>query len=326
MNFGAFYDANQFGGTKPGMMRGGFWADPPDVETDPGTVAGSPVYFTKNHYDITNTEPRIASYIGIARGQIPPAHYFATNRTFPASCDWSWLEQRPVGVTRTYEGIDVFEGAFTYRGMHIVPTWGGDMFEELMPDLFVPESTWAPKSWGVNHPLAVRAQIEHGLDEAGYGYWGFSPASDPFAEYNVYGVDAIGMSPEGYPSDHEATNVDAGYDGCRPATNPSPTFGDGVVTPHASFLALPYAPREAVDNLRNIETDARRLRGRRVLRLGRGAVEHAGQAVPVARPGHGPGRGRQPARPRRAAPLVRHARRRDGCCARSSARRSSARG
>ena len=26
------------------------------------------------------------------------------------------------------------------------------------------------------------------------------------------------------------------------------------MTPHASFLALPYAPREAVDNLRNIET------------------------------------------------------------------------
>ena len=124
-----------------------------------------------------------------------------------------------------------------------------------MPDLFVPESEWAPKSWGVNHPLAVRAHIEHGLDEAGYGYWGFSPASDPFGTYNVYGVDAIGMDPSGYPSDAEKTNVDAGYEGCRPATNPTPTFGDGVVTPHASFLALPYAPREAVDNLRNIETE-----------------------------------------------------------------------
>ncbi len=254
MNFGAFYDANQFGGTKPGMMRGGFWADPPTVETDPGTVAGVPVYFTKNHYDITNSEPRIATYLGIVRGQVPPAAYFATARTFPASCDWSWLESRPVGVTRTYQGQQVFEGAFTYRGMNIVPTWGGDMFEELMPDLFVPESTWAPKSWGVNHPLAVRAQIEHGLDEAGYGYWGFSPASDPFGTYNVYGVDAIGMNPDGYPSDHENTNVDAGYDGCREATNPTPTFGDGVVTPHASFLALPYAQRAAVDNLRNIET------------------------------------------------------------------------
>nr|WP_146925749.1 glucoamylase family protein [Cellulomonas xylanilytica] len=255
MNFAAFYDPAANGGVpgRAGLLRGGFWADPPNAETDPGTVAGSPVYFTKNHYDITNSEPRIASYIGIARGQIPPAHYYATARTFPASCDWDWLEQRPVGVTRTYEGIEVFEGAFTYRGMHIVPTWGGDMFEELMPDLFVPESQWAPRSWGVNHPLAVRAHIEHGMEEAGYGYWGFSPASDPFGTYDVYGVDAIGMDPTGYPSDAEKTNVDAGYEGCREATNPAPTFADGVVTPHASFLALPYAPREAVDNLRNIE-------------------------------------------------------------------------
>lgn len=257
MNFATFYDADQFGGESPGMLWGGFWADPPAAEqcSEPRDVDGTPVYVTCHHYDITNSEPRIASYIGIVRGQIPAAHYFATNRTFPASCDWSWLEQRPVGETRTYEGIEVFEGAFTYRGMNIVPTWGGSMFEELMPDLFVPESTWAPKSWGVNHPLAVRAHIEHGMDEAGYGYWGFSPASDPFASYGVYGVDAIGMDPGGYPSDREKTDVDAGYEGCREATNPTPTFGDGVVTPHASFLALPYAPREAVANLRNIETE-----------------------------------------------------------------------
>lgn len=257
MDFGAFYDADQFGGTRPGMMRGGFWVDPPAASqcTVPGEVHGSPVLFTCHHYDITNSEPRIASYIGIARGQVPPEHYYATNRTFPASCDWDWLEQRPVGVTRTYEGLDVFEGAFTYRGMRIVPTWGGDMFEELMPDLFVPEAEWAPDSWGLNHPLAVRAHIEHGLDEAGYGYWGFSPASNPFGGYAVYGVDEIGMDPGGYPSDVEGTNVDKGYEGCRPPTNPTPDFGDGVVTPHASFLAMPYAPQAAMDNLRGIEDD-----------------------------------------------------------------------
>ena len=51
----------------------------------------------------------------------------------------------------------------TNRGFHVVPSWGGDMFEALMPDLFVPESAWGPRSWRVNHPLTVRAQIEHGL-------------------------------------------------------------------------------------------------------------------------------------------------------------------
>ena len=39
-----------------------------------------------------------------------------------------------------------------------------------MPTLFVPEEQWAPDSWGINHPLKVRAQIHHGLEEAGYGY------------------------------------------------------------------------------------------------------------------------------------------------------------
>ena len=114
---------------------------------------------------------------------------------------------------RTYLGLDVFEGTYSYRGMRLVPSWGGDMFESLMPDLFVPESTWAPRSWGINHPLTVRAHIEHGLDDAKYGYWGFSPASNPKGGYSVYGVDAIGMDPGGYPSDLEATNYDAGFDG-----------------------------------------------------------------------------------------------------------------
>lgn len=151
--------------------------------------------------------------------------------------------------------MPVFEGSYAYRGMQIVPTWGGSMFEELMPDLFVPEARWAPTSWGVNHPLAVRAHIEHGLEEAGYGYWGFSPASDPFGEYGVWGVDAIGMQEDGYPSDAEGTNWDGGFGDCREPANPDPAWGDGVVTPHAAFLALPYAPRAAVDNLRGIESE-----------------------------------------------------------------------
>ena len=31
---------------------------------------------TCNHYDVLNSEPRIASYLGIAAGQVPPEHYF----------------------------------------------------------------------------------------------------------------------------------------------------------------------------------------------------------------------------------------------------------
>jgi hypothetical protein len=257
MNFAYYYNPAARPGVAAGLLRGGFFeTPPPDEATDKGNHAGTgpDVYYRKFHYDTCNTEPRIASYIGISRGQVPPAHFFATQRVFPDSCDWSWLEQKAVGVHRTYLGIDVFEGAFSYRGMRIVPSWGGDMFEALMPDLFVPEATWAPRSWGTNHPLTVRAHLEHGMDEAGYGYWGFSPASNPRGGYSVYGVDAIGMDPAGYPSDLEGTNYDRGFDGCREGTNPTPTFGDGVVTPHASFLAMQYAPRQAIENLSRIET------------------------------------------------------------------------
>ena len=256
MNFGMYYDKDARPGIG-GLLRGGFWDAQPAGGFVKGNYLGNgpDVFYTTNHYDILVSEPRIATYIGIAHGQIPPAAYFATMRTFPDTCDWSWPEQKPVGEHRTYYGIDVFEGAYTYRGMHIVPSWGGDMFEELMPDLFVPEASWAPRSWGINHALSVRAQREFGLEDAKYGYWGFSPASKPGGGYSEWGVDVIGMNPDGYPSDMERTNYDGGFDGCRAATNPNPTWGDGVVTPHAAFLAMQYEPREAYANLVKIERD-----------------------------------------------------------------------
>ena len=254
MNFAMFFNKDARPGIG-GLLRGGFWdATPPGAST-PGNYLGNgpDVFYTNNHYDILNSEPRIATYIGIAHGQIPPAAYYATMRTFPDS--WDWAEQKPVGETRSYHGIEVFEGAYSYRGMHIVPSWGGDMFEELMPDLFVPEASWAPRSWGINHALTVRAQREHGLDEANYGYWGFSPASKPGGGYSEWGVDAVGMRPDGYPSDLERTDYDAGFAGVREGINPDPEWGDGVVTPHAAFLAMQYEPKAAYDNLVKIEGD-----------------------------------------------------------------------
>jgi hypothetical protein len=139
--------------------------------------------------------------------------------------------------------------------MNIVPSWGGSMFEALMVPLLVPEEEWGAKSWGINHPLYVRAQIEHGLDEAGYGYWGFSPSNDPAGGYREYGVDQIGMNPDGYSSDQERTTVDLGFGECRPAAEGDPGYGHGLVTPHASFLALDYQPEAALENLAKIRAD-----------------------------------------------------------------------
>lgn len=210
-------------------------------------------------YDTVVSESRIASYIGIAKGELPPKEYYGTWRSFPDSCDWSWQETRPVGVSRTYFGVNVFEGAYPYHGTLVTPSWGGSMFEALMPALFVPEERWAPRSWGVNHPLTVQAQIYHGLHEAHYGYWGFSPSNTPEGGYSAYGVDAIGMNPTGYPSNEDNTLVDHGFAGCPgrdPQPDPPPSaYTNGVVTPHAAFLALRYAPEAAMTDITKLAHD-----------------------------------------------------------------------
>jgi len=260
MRWDMFYDTEA--NREPGLIHGGFYDVDPhrdDVFEGNHIGVGPDVWYTNHHYDTTVSETRITSYLGFITHQIPAAQYYALWRTFPdgPECDWSWQEMKPVGVTRTYYGVDVYEGAYTYRGMHIVPGWGGSMFEELMPDVFVDEARLAPNSWGRNHPLHVRAEREHGLIEAGYGYWGFSPSSDPAVVdgYREFGVDALGLNPDGYFSDEQKTNYDIGWPGCRPATNPHPDYGDGVVTPHASFLAMMHEPAEAYTNLVNIQKD-----------------------------------------------------------------------
>jgi hypothetical protein len=262
MDFGFYYNEAENQG---GQIRGGFWDEDPN---DPAAVKGNyrgrgpDVWYTGHHYGAFNTEPRIASYLGIASGQIPAKHYFGTYRTFPNdNCDWSWTETDPVGEWHRYLGVNVFEGALPYRGMNIVPTWGGSMFEALMVPLFVPEEKWGPHSWARTHPLYVRGQIEHGLDEAGYGYWGFSPSNNPDGGYREYGVDQLGMDGPGYTSDQERTAVDQPYEVDGTACpgregSPAPTgYGDGVVTPHASFLALRYAHAAAMRNLQAIRDD-----------------------------------------------------------------------
>jgi hypothetical protein len=209
-------------------------------------------------YDTIVSESRIASYIGIATGEIPAKEYFGSWRTFPETCDWSWPETEPVGFHRTYLGVDVFEGAYQYENFRVVPGWGGSMFEALMPTLFVPEEKWGPRSWAINHPLTVAAQIHHGLVDAEYGYWGFSPSNIPEGGYRAYGVDAIGMDPGGYPSNNDGTLVDHGFPSCDrdPQPDPPPSaYTNGVVTPHAAFLALRWAPGPTLGNLAKLKAD-----------------------------------------------------------------------
>ncbi|MBW3360923.1 MULTISPECIES: glucoamylase family protein [Streptomyces] len=217
----------------PGQLRGGVWTDTEEP--------------TPHHYGALNTEPRMASYLGIADGSLPRDHYWHLLRTMLPEHE---QEQKPGGGYVTVDGVRVWNGHYTHRGRKVVPTWGGSMFEALMVPLFVPEPEWSPRAWGLTHHRYVRAQIDHGLREAEYGYWGFSPSNVPEGGYQEYGVDALGMAVDGYASNTDRTHTTDG----EPLPAPS-AFTNGVVTPHASFLALPYAGREAVANLRALERD-----------------------------------------------------------------------
>jgi len=200
-------------------------------------------------YDTVVSESRIADYVGISKGELPTREYYGRWRSFPDTCDWSWQETRPAGFNRTYEDVTVYEGSYPYGATRLTPSWGGSMFEALMPALFVPEERWAPGSWRMNHPVTVDAQIDHGLNVAGYGMWGFSPANIPEGGYSGWGVDAAGMDPNGMASNEDNTLVDRGFAGCagHPAKDdpPQSAYTNGVVTPHAAFLALRYR-RDAV--------------------------------------------------------------------------------
>jgi hypothetical protein len=74
------------------------------------------------------------------------------------------------------------------------------------------------------------------------------------------------MDPGGMPSNVDRTLVDHGFPGCpdRPGVpDPPPSaYTNGVVTPHAAFLALRYAPHGTKANLRRLARDFPGLYGR----------------------------------------------------------------
>ena len=89
------------------------------------------------------------------RPGVRPKHYFAAVAHLPGGpATGTGTRCSRSGVTRTYLGIDVYEGAYTYRGMHIVPGWGGsDVRGADAQRSSCPRRSGRRARWGVNHPL-----------------------------------------------------------------------------------------------------------------------------------------------------------------------------
>ncbi|MGB2680604.1 MAG: glucoamylase family protein [Candidatus Competibacter sp.] len=175
-------------------------------------------------YGMLYSEARLGSLIAIGKGEAPAEHWYRMARTFPASFDWQ--SQSPKHRTeRTVGGYTFPGGYYSWKGIQYLPSWGGSLFEALMPLLVLDEVRHAPASLGRNARAHAEIQRRFALEHLGYPVWGLSPSSTPAGDgYGEYGARILGA--RGYRS--------------------------GAVTPHAAALALLVDPIPAVANLRQL--------------------------------------------------------------------------
>lgn len=200
-----------------------FFYDPVEQQMWHGYYGHLGVY-SDYHYGPLYSEPRAISFMAIARGEAPWDHWFmGLVRTFPEN--YTWQEQDPKNrVDRTTLGFTYPGGHYEWKDLKYIPSWGGSAFEALMPTLILNEKELASKGLGLNDARHVQGQIRYALEELKYPVWGMSPSSVPEGGYSEYGAKPFGS--KGYKA--------------------------GVVTPHASALALEFAPKEAIANLRKL--------------------------------------------------------------------------
>jgi cyclic beta-1,2-glucan synthetase len=153
-----------------------------------------------HHYDLLASEARLASFFAIGKGDVPLEHWHALGR--PLARAASQL---------------------------VLRSWGGSMFEYLMPTLLV--RSQAATLLAQSERVAVAAQRRHGtrlgipwgVSESGFA----SLDADHNYRYRAFGVPDLGTG--------------RGLE------------RDAVVAPYASALALAVEPREALANLRQLE-------------------------------------------------------------------------
>ena len=269
MNFGLFYDARPethcntnpaIPGNQPtGQMYGGYYAGLPPDQGDNWTH-----YY---HNGALYSDPRISAYIGMGLHQMPgnvwwrswrelppPAPYSDCQATDP---DFSWQGQWPMpGSWQTYadpqsgQQFPVWEGHYVYPGSDLtfIPTFAGGMFEGLMANEVVPETSWGPRSFGLADARTADVQIKYATEQLHLPVWGMSPSSTPddSGGYGGYGVE--GLTFPYYGAGADASHPNEGLSQCHGCAT------EDVVTPHASFLALDVAGQRALANIHTLRS------------------------------------------------------------------------
>jgi cellobiose phosphorylase len=155
-----------------------------------------------SYYDLLASEARLCSFVAIAQGQLPQESWFALGRLLT-----------------------------TADGEPVLLSWGGSMFEYLMPLLVMPtyESTLLDQTY----KAAVERQTEYGKTRG--VPWGISESGYNTVDvhlnyqYRAFGVPGLGLK-RGLAEDL-------------------------VIAPYASALALMVAPEEACLNLQRLAAE-----------------------------------------------------------------------
>ncbi|MDD5770952.1 MAG: glucoamylase family protein [Candidatus Omnitrophica bacterium] len=156
-------------------------------------------------YDLLASEARFCSFVAIAQGKMPQDHWFKLGRMI-AKCE----------------------------GDPVLVSWGGSMFEYLMPLLVMP--TYAGSLLDRTYKAAVSGQIRYaaknnipwGISESGYN----KIDSNMIYQYHSFGVPDMGFK-RGLGEDL-------------------------VVAPYASMLALMVEPEKACENLERLSEEGAR--------------------------------------------------------------------
>jgi hypothetical protein len=254
MDFSIFYDdrpqtdcnVNAAISDQPtGQMYGGYY-----VDQGPAGYHNGAIY----------SDPRIAMYMGMGLGQMPGDVWWRTWRTLPPKrCatdpDFSWQGQWPpqgrwMNVRDPLSGktFPVWEGHYTYPGtsLRFIPSFNGGMFEGLMANEVVPETTWGRHSFGLADERTPLVQIKYATEQLHYPVWGISPSStaDDTGGYGGFGVQGLT-----FPAGRQLAQGP-----CVPSDTNDCSVIESTVTPHASFLALSVTPQAAFANIEKLRS------------------------------------------------------------------------
>jgi hypothetical protein len=149
--------------------------------------------------------------------------------------------------------FNVWEGHYAYPGSSLtfIPTYNGGMFEGLMANLVVPETTWGQQSFGLADLRWAQVQVKYAAEQLHDPVWGISPSSTPddTGGYFAYGAQGLLFPYYGGGADASHPNEGLSQGQCRDAP-PSPcNTTETTVTPHASFIALDVLPQQAYANI-----------------------------------------------------------------------------